>query len=92
MSHSLGNRAYVLGVTISSDGPKPAAPELPSATNVVPVKFRFHDDSGEPRANVLLECKYVCEGYSVKLGPKVTDQNGEVSNLPGLKSSTVAAL
>ena len=67
--------AYVFATTISDSGPKPGGAKKSPATSVSVLPFQFRAEN-QARTNVVLNCRFECDGFSVRLAPARPDARG----------------
>ncbi|MDB6031607.1 MAG: hypothetical protein JWM16_1945 [Verrucomicrobiales bacterium] len=71
--------AYVFGVTLSDNGPKPSLRDQPSAPNIATLPFIFQNSQGQPEPDAILNCTFKFDNRSVRLSPVKADALGQVT-------------
>jgi RNA polymerase sigma factor (sigma-70 family) len=68
--------AYVLAVTVSNDGPKPAQSAPRRAPNAPQLTLTVQNAAGQPEPQATLEVEFECEGFAVRMAPIRTNEAG----------------
>jgi Sigma-70, region 4 len=70
--------AYVLGVTVSDEGPVPGAAERPSAPRIVPITLRLMDPEGRLQPDTSVELEYHGDDFMARPATFLAEPDGRV--------------